>query len=349
MSKSLGNGIDPLEVIDKYGADALRFTLTTGNSPGNDMRFYWERVESSRNFANKIWNAARFVLMNLEVEEITLPKNPQLEDKWIISRYNSVVKAVTENLDNFELGVALSNLYDFVWDEFCDWYIELVKPRLYGDNQESKLDAQRTLCYVLTGILKLMHPFMPFITEEIFCALPTNEETIMTSQWPLYTDTLNFPEEEKKMQVICEAIKSVRNIRTEMNVPPSRRASMIIVTDDKALFESGIAFYEKLAGAKDVVVTDSEANIPEGSVSVIVEGAKIFMPMDELIDTEKEKERLTKEKERLQSEIDRVEKKLSNEGFVSKAPAKLIEEEKAKGVKYKEMYDKVVEALAKLG
>ncbi len=349
MSKSLGNGIDPLEVIDKYGADALRFTLTTGNSPGNDMRFYWERVESSRNFANKIWNAARFVLMNLEVEEISLPKAPQLEDKWIISRYNSVVKSVTENLDNFELGVALSNLYDFVWDEFCDWYIELVKPRLYGDNQESKLDAQRTLCYVLTGILKLMHPFMPFITEEIFCALPTNEETIMTSQWPLYTDTLNFPEEEKKMQVICDAIKSVRNIRTEMNVPPSRRASMIIVTDNKALFESGIAFYEKLAGAKDVVVTDSEANVPEGSVSVIVDGAKIFMPMDELIDTEKEKERLTKEKERLEAEIDRVEKKLSNQGFVAKAPAKLIEEEKAKGVKYKEMYDKVVEALAKLG
>ena len=348
MSKSLGNGIDPLEVIDKYGADALRFTLATGNAPGNDMRFYWERVESSRNFANKIWNAARFVLMNLEVEECTLPSKPQLEDKWIISRYNTVVKSVTENLDKFELGVALGNLYDFIWDEFCDWYIELVKPRLYGENSESKLDAQRTLCYVLSGILKLLHPFMPFITEEIFCALPTGEETIMTSQWPLYTDTLSFPEEEKKMSVICDAIKSVRNIRTEMNVPPSRKASMFIVTDDKALFESGILFYEKLAGAKDVTVTDSEANIPEGSVSVIVESAKIFIPMDELIDTEKEKERLTKEKERLLAEIDRVEKKLSNEGFVAKAPAKLIEEEKAKGVKYKEMYEKVLESLSKL-
>ncbi|MBR2884968.1 MAG: valine--tRNA ligase [Clostridia bacterium] len=348
MSKSLGNGIDPLEVIDKYGADALRFTLATGNAPGNDMRFYWERVESSRNFANKIWNAARFVLMNLEVEECTLPAKPQLEDKWIISRYNTVVKSVTENLDKFELGVALGNLYDFIWDEFCDWYIELVKPRLYGENSESKLDAQRTLCYVLSGILKLLHPFMPFITEEIFCALPTGEETIMTSQWPLYTDTLSFPEEEKKMSVICDAIKSVRNIRTEMNVPPSRKASMFIVTEDKALFESGILFYEKLAGAKDVTVTDSEAGIPEGSVSVIVEGAKIFIPMDELIDTEKEKERLTKEKERLQAEIDRVEKKLANEGFVAKAPAKLIEEEKAKGVKYKEMYEKVLESLSKL-
>ena len=349
MSKSLGNGIDPLEVIDKYGADALRFTLATGNAPGNDMRFYWERVESSRNFANKIWNAARFVLMNLEVEECTLPKAPQIEDKWIISRYNSVVKSVTENLDNFELGVALGNLYDFIWDEFCDWYIELVKPRLYGDNEESKLDAQRTLCYVLSGILKLLHPFMPFITEEIFCALPTGEETIMTSQWPLYTDSLSFPEEEKKMSVICDAIKSVRNIRTEMNVPPSRRASMIIVTENKALFESGIAFYEKLAGAKDVVVTDSEAGVPDGAVSVIVEGAKIFMPMDELIDTEKEKERLTKEKEKLEAEIDRVEKKLYNQGFVAKAPAKLIEEEKAKGVKYREMYEKVLESLSKLG
>ncbi len=349
MSKSLGNGIDPLEVIDKYGADALRFTLATGNSPGNDMRFYWERVESSRNFANKIWNAARFVLMNLEVDKCSMPQKPQTEDKWIISRYNSVVKSVTENLDNFELGVALGNLYDFIWDEFCDWYIELVKPRLYGDNQESKLDAQRTLCYVLSGVLKLLHPFMPFITEEIFCALPTGEETIMTSQWPLYTDTLSFPEEEKKMAVICDAIKSVGNIRTGMNVPPSRRASMIIVTEDKELFESGILFYEKLAGAKDVVVTDNEASVPEGSVSVIVEGAKIFMPMDELIDTEKEKARLTKEKERLESEIERVRKKLSNEGFVAKAPAKLIEEEKAKGEKYREMYDKVLEALAKLG
>ncbi len=348
MSKSLGNGIDPLEVIDKYGADALRFTLATGNSPGNDMRFYWERVESSRNFANKIWNAARFVLMNLEIDRCSMPENPQTEDKWIISRYNSVVKSVTENLDNFELGVALGNLYDFIWDELCDWYIELVKPRLYGDNEESKLDAQRTLCYVLSGVLKLLHPFMPFITEEIFCALPTGEDTIMTSQWPLYTDLLSFPEEEKKMAVICDAIKSVRNIRTEMNVPPSRRASMIIVTEDKELFESGILFYEKLAGAKDVTVTDSEDAVPEGSVSVIVEGAKIFMPMDELIDTEKEKARLTKEKERLESEIDRVEKKLANQGFVAKAPAKLIEEEKAKGEKYREMYEKVLEALSKL-
>ena len=349
MSKSLGNGIDPLEVISKYGADALRFTLATGNSPGNDMRFYWERVESSRNFANKIWNAARFVLMNLEIEDCSLPENPEIEDKWILSRFNGVARSVTENLDKFELGVALSNLYDFIWDELCDWYIELVKTRLYGDNKESKLNAEHTLCFVLCGILKLMHPFMPFITEEIYCALPTGEETIMTSEWPKYSDKLNFPEEEKQMSVICGAIKSIRNIRTEMNVVPSRKASMIIVTDNARLFEGGTAFFEKLAGAKDVTVTNEEKNIPEGAVSVIVEGAKIFIPMDELIDTEKEKQRLEKEKQRLEAEIERVEKKLSNQGFIAKAPAKLIEEEKEKGVKYKEMYGKVLESLAKLG
>jgi len=349
MSKSLGNGIDPLEVISKYGADALRFTLATGNSPGNDMRFYWERVESSRNFANKIWNAARFVLMNLEIEDCSLPENPEIEDKWILSRFNGVARSVTENLDKFELGVALSNLYDFIWDELCDWYIELVKTRLYGDNKESKLNAEHTLCFVLCGILKLMHPFMPFITEEIYCALPTGEETIMTSEWPKYSDRLNFPEEEKQMSVICGAIKSIRNIRTEMNVVPSRKASMIIVTDNAKLFEGGTAFFEKLAGAKDVTVTNEEKNIPEGAVSVIVEGAKIFIPMDELIDTEKEKQRLEKEKQRLEAEIERVEKKLSNQGFIAKAPAKLIEEEKEKGVKYKEMYGKVLESLAKLG
>ena len=349
MSKSLGNGIDPLEVISKYGADALRFTLATGNSPGNDMRFYWERVESSRNFANKIWNAARFVLMNLEIEDCSLPENPEIEDKWILSRFNGVARSVTENLDKFELGVALSNLYDFIWDEFCDWYIELVKTRLYGDNKESKLNAEHTLCFVLCGILKLMHPFMPFITEEIYCALPTGEETIMTSEWPKYSDKLNFPEEEKQMSVICGAIKSIRNIRTEMNVVPSRKASMIIVTDNAKLFEGGTAFFEKLAGAKDVTVTNEEKNIPDGAVSVIVEGAKIFIPMDELIDTEKEKQRLEKEKQRLEAEIERVEKKLSNQGFIAKAPAKLIEEEKEKGIKYKEMYGKVLESLAKLG
>ncbi len=349
MSKSLGNGIDPLEVISKYGADALRFTLATGNSPGNDMRFYWERVESSRNFANKIWNAARFVLMNLEIEDCSLPENPEIEDKWILSRFNGVARSVTENLDKFELGVALSNLYDFIWDELCDWYIELVKTRLYSDNKESKLNAEHTLCFVLCGILKLMHPFMPFITEEIYCALPTGEETIMTSEWPKYSDRLNFPEEEKQMSVICGAIKSIRNIRTEMNVVPSRKASMIIVTDNAKLFEGGTAFFEKLAGAKDVTVTNEEKNIPEGAVSVIVEGAKIFIPMDELIDTEKEKQRLEKEKQRLEAEIERVEKKLSNQGFIAKAPAKLIEEEKEKGVKYKEMYGKVLESLAKLG
>ncbi|MGN1097760.1 MAG: valine--tRNA ligase, partial [Clostridia bacterium] len=348
MSKSLGNGIDPLEIIDKYGADALRFTLATGNAPGNDMRFYMERVESSRNFANKIWNAARFVLMNLEIESCELPKNPKTEDKWILSRLNTVIKTVTENLDSFELGVALSNLYDFVWDELCDWYIELVKPRLYGADAESKLDAQRTLVWVLSNVMKLLHPFMPFITEEIYCSLPVDDETVVTAAWPEYDEALSFPEDEKTMDVICSAIRSVRNTRTGMNVPPSRRAGMFIVTDRPEIFNAGVNFFEKLAGAKDVSVQSGEENIPEGAVCVVVEGARIFIPLEDLIDVEKERERLNGEKTRLEGEIARVEKMLGNPGFVSKAPQKKIDEEKAKGEKYKEMYAKVLESLAAL-
>ena len=349
MSKSLGNGVDPLEVIKEYGADALRFTLATGNAPGNDMRYYPERVEASRNFANKIWNAARFVLMNIDIEEITLPDNPRMEDKWILSRLNSTVKEVTDNLEKFELGIALQKLYDFVWDEFCDWYIELVKPRLYGTDDDSKKNAEKTLCYVLSNFLKLLHPFMPFVTEEIYCSLPVSDETIVTSAWPVYTDALSFPKEEEEIGAVCEAIKAIRNLRTSMNVPPSRKAAMYIVTKNPSLYEAGSIFFEKLAGAASVTVGDSDAIVPEGCVNAVAPGATIFMPTGELVDTEKERERLTKEKKRLEGEIARVEKMLSNEGFVSRAPQKLIDEEKAKGVKYREMYESVVESLAKLG
>ncbi len=349
MSKSLGNGVDPLEVIKEYGADALRFTLATGNAPGNDMRYYPERVEASRNFANKIWNAARFVLMNIDIEEISLPDSPKMEDKWILSRLNSTIREVTDNLEKFELGIALQKLYDFVWDEFCDWYIELVKPRLYGTDADSKKNAEKTLCYVLSNFLKLLHPFMPFVTEEIYCSLPVSDETIVTSAWPTYSDSLNFPKEEEEIGAVCEAIKAIRNLRTSMNVPPSRKAAMYIVTKNPSLYEAGSVFFEKLAGAASVTVGDSDAIVPEGCVNAVAPGATIFMPTGELVDTEKERERLTKEKKRLEGEIARVEKMLSNEGFVSRAPQKLIDEEKAKGVKYKEMYDAVVESLAKLG
>ena len=349
MSKSLGNGVDPLEVIAQYGADALRFTLATGNAPGNDMRYYPERVEASRNFANKIWNAARFVLMNIDIECITLPDNPKMEDKWILSRLNSTVKEVTDNLEKFELGIALQKLYDFVWDEFCDWYIELVKPRLYGTDTDSKKNAEKTLCYVLSNFLKLLHPFMPFVTEEIYCSLPVSDETIVTSSWPKYDDSLSFPKEEAEINAVCEAIKAIRNLRTSMNVPPSRKAAMYIVTKNPSLYEAGSVFFEKLAGAASVTVGESDAIVPEGCVNAVAPGATIFMPTGELVDTEKERERLTKEKKRLEGEIARVEKMISNEGFVSRAPQKLIDEEKAKGVKYKEMYDAVVESLAKLG
>ena len=346
MSKSLGNGVDPLEVIAQYGADALRFTLATGNSPGNDMRYYPERVEASRNFANKLWNAARFVLMNLKMDKIELPQNPQLEDKWILSKYNNLVKEVTENLEKFDVGIAVSKLYDFTWDIFCDWYIELVKPRLYDENCATRADAEKTLSYVLQGILKLLHPFMPFVTEEIFCALPTDEESIVISKWPEYSDKLVFCEEENDMGVICDAIRGVRNIRAEMNIPPSKKSRLIVVTENAKLFEKGISFFIKLASASDVVITDKKPE--ENAVSVIAAGAELLLPLDELIDKEKETERLLKEKKNLESEIKRSEGKLSNVGFLAKAPQKLIDEEKAKFEKYREMYEKVCDSLKQM-
>ena len=349
MSKSLGNGIDPLEIIDKYGADALRFTLATGNSPGNDMRFYIERVEASRNFANKIWNASRFVLMNLTIDKCELPDLGKLmpEDKWILHAYNEVVKEVTENLDKYELGIAVSKLYDFIWDSFCDWYIELVKPRFFEES-ESNLTAQSVLTYVLSNTLKLLHPFMPFITEEIWQALPHDGESIMISSFPEYNEDFKNDKAEADMQMIMESIKGVRNIRNEMNVPPSKKCTLYIVTANKELFESAASFYIKLASASSVIVQSGKSGIPENAVSVAAPGAELLLPMDELVDKEKERERLTKEKNRLEDEIKRVEGKLSNKGFTDKAPAAVVEEERKKGEKYKAMLETVIDSLSKL-
>ncbi len=350
MSKSLGNGIDPLEIISTYGADALRFTLATGNSPGNDMRFYTERVEASRNFANKIWNASRFLLMNLDIDKIELPdvSELKLEDKWILSEYNTLVKEVTDNLDKFELGVAVSKLYDFIWDNYCDWYIELTKPRLYEKEGNDRKVAQKVLSYVLVGALKLLHPFMPFITEEIFSKLPTGEKSIMISPWPKYEAENDFSDAKKQMQIIMDAIRSVRNIRSQMNVVPSKKAKVIIVAQDTSVFEASSVYFEKLASASETVVTNTKDGIDENAVNVVVEGATIYIPLDDLVDRAKEIERLEKELKTLEGEIKRVEGKLSNEGFVKKAPAKVIEEEKAKGEKYAKMYAEVKESLTKL-
>jgi len=354
MSKSLGNGIDPLEVIEKYGTDALRFALTIGVSPGSDLRFSDKKVESSRNFTNKVWNASRFVLMNFD-ENIDFSKVSEekftVADKWILTRINNLAKEITENMEKFEVGIALQKVYEFIWEEFCDWYIELVKPRLYDKEHESRLEAQYVLNYTLGNALKLLHPFMPFITEEIYCHLINDDESIMISKWPEYVEKYNYSEDEAKMQLIMEAVRSVRNIRAEMNVPPSRKAKIIFVASgDKELgiLEEGKTYFEKLASASEVVVQRDKEGIPEDAVSSVIAGAEIFIPLDALIDIEKEIERLQKEKSNLEKELERVKGKLSNQGFVSKAPAKVIEEEKSKLMKYQEMYDKVVERLKAL-
>ena len=348
MSKSLGNGVDPLEVIEEFGADALRFTLATGNSPGNDMRYSTERVTASRNFANKIWNASRFVQMNLSIDELKVPEENalSLEDKWILDKYNRLVSEVTDNLEKFELGVAVSKLYDFIWDEFCDWYIELVKPRLYDAENESNQTAQYVLSYVLSNTLKLLHPFMPFITEEIWLSLPHVGESIVISDWPKADEKRSVPKEAAQMEMVMDALKAVRNKRAEMNIPPSKKASMFIVTEEKELFNNASVFFQKLASAANVTVQNDKAGIEENAVAVIVNGAQIFMPMGELVDFEKEIARLEEEKKHLLSEIKRVEGKLSNKGFVDKAPASVVEEERAKGEKYRQMLDKVEESLA---
>ena len=348
MSKSLGNGVDPLEVIDEFGADALRFTLATGNAPGNDMRFSTERVTASRNFANKIWNASRFVQMNLTIDELCVPAASELalEDKWILDKLNRLVSEVTENLDKFELGVAVAKLYDFIWDEFCDWYIELVKPRLYDTENPTNKTAQQVLSYVLSNTLKLLHPFMPFITEEIWLSLPHEGESIVIANWPIADDTLSFPAEAAQMEMMKGALKAVRNKRAEMNIPPSKKAAMFIVTDHTELFQNGAVFFQKLASASDVTVLKDKSTVGENTVAVIVDGAQIYIPLGELVDFEKELKRLEEEKKHLLGEIKRVEGKLSNKGFVDKAPARVVEEEKAKGEKYREMLQKVEESLS---
>lgn len=352
MSKSLGNGVDPLEVIEKYGADALRFMLITGNAPGNDIRYYEEKVEAARNFANKIWNASRFVMMNLDKDLMDKYKDSKeytLADKWILSRINTVVKEVTENIDKFEVGIAAQKTYDFMWNEFCDWYIELVKPVLYGEDEKAKGIVLNVLNEVLKKGLKLLHPVMPFITEEIYTNLPNAEETIVTSAWPVYSEELSDSKTEEQMNYIIEAIKSLRNVRAEMNVPPSRKAKVAIyATEGRDAFEEGKVYFEKLASASEVVFIDSKEDAPENSVAAVTKGAEMFMPLLDLVDVEKELERLNKEKEKLQKEIERVEKKLSNEKFVSKAPEAVVNEEKEKGKKYKEMYEAVLQRIDSL-
>ena len=355
MSKSLGNGIDPLEVIDKYGADALRYTLITGNAPGNDMRFYWSRVEASRNFANKVWNASRFIMMNDPDNKIKAtdarPANLTDADKWILSKMNGLIKEVTENMEKYELGIAVAKLNDFIWEEFCDWYIEMVKPRLYNDADETKTAAIWTLKTVLIDALKLLHPYMPFITEEIFCNIQDEEESIMISSWPVYDEANNFAAEEKAIETIKEAVRNIRNLRADMNVAPSRKALVYVVTaseDVKNIFNNSLGFFGTLAYASEVKVQADKAGIPDDAVSTVIPDAVIYIPFAELVDIDKEIERLKKEEGRLQGEIKRCNGMLNNEKFTSKAPQAKIDEEKAKLVKYTQMLEQVTERLATL-
>ena len=366
MSKSLGNGIDPLEVIDKYGADALRLTLITGNAPGNDMRFYWERVEASRNFANKVWNASRFIMMNLDnADPAAMPqacgaeateefwKTLRPEDRWIISKVNTLAKDMTENMDKFELGIAVQKVHDFIWDEFCDWYIEIVKPRMYAWESDpvSANAALWTLRTVLTNALKLLHPYMPFITEEIFCTLHPEEETIMLSDWPVYTDQWNFPEDEAMVERVKDLVKGVRNLRKDMDVPNSRKAKLLIVSDSEEVrktFETMKDAYQTLAYASEISVLADASTIPADAVSVVIPDAVVYLPLEDLVDMEKEKERLTKEKERLTKELARSKGMLSNEKFLSRAPEAKVAEEKAKLEKYQQMMDDVNARLAQM-
>ncbi len=354
MSKSLGNGIDPLEIIDKYGADALRLTLVTGNAPGNDMRFYMERVEASRNFANKVWNASRFIMMNMEKAEI--PDEIDLStltaaDKWILSKVNSLAKEITANMDNFDLGIAVQKIYDFIWEEFCDWYIEMVKPRLWNDGDETKGAALWTLKNVLINALKMLHPYMPFITEEIFCNL-SDEESIMISSWPEYKEEWNFEAEENAIETIKEAVRGIRTVRTSMNVPNSKKATVYVVSENakiREIFEHGKVFFAALGFASEVIVQADKTGIADDAVSALLPEAAIYMPLQELVDIAKEKERLHKEEKRLEGELARVNGMLSNEKFVSRAPEAKIQEERAKLEKYTQMMSQVKERLAQLG
>ena len=346
MSKSLGNGIDPLEIADKYGADALRFNLVTGNSPGNDMRFYTECCEAMRNFANKIWNASRFVMMNLTINKCELPGADQLapEDKWVLSKLNTLIKEVTENLESYEIGVASAKVYDFLWDTYCDWYIELTKSRLNGEDEQAKLVAQNVLCYVLTELLKLLHPFMPFITEEIFQALPHEGKFIMTSQWPVYRSELDFPAEESAMEAVMDTIKAIRARRAEMNVPPSKKAEVLIVTATPEVYAQGVHFIQRLAYASGVTFAENAPADVTGMISVVTHNATAYLPLSELVDIAAELERIAKEKEKAENGLRIVEQKLSNEKFVSRAPEAVVNAEKEKAAKYKELIAKLEES-----
>ncbi|MBR1669667.1 MAG: valine--tRNA ligase [Butyrivibrio sp.] len=357
MSKSLGNGIDPLEVIDNYGADALRLTIVTGNAPGNDMRFYNERVENSRNFANKVWNASRFIMMNMDENAPSaihrdMPASLEAADHWILSRLNRTVKEVTDNMEKFELGIAVQKVYDFIWDEFCDWYIEMVKPRLYNsDDVSSRNAALWTLQRVLIDSLKLLHPYMPFITEEIFCTLQDEEESIMISDWPVYRDEWNFEEDEKKVELIKEAVRGIRNVRTGMNVAPSRKAKVYVVSDNKEVldnFESSALFFESLSYASESVFQSTKDGIADDAVSVVLANATVYMPFSDLVDISAEIERLTREQKKLEGELKRSANMLSNEKFLAKAPTDKIAEEKEKQKKYQQTYDQITERLGQL-
>ena len=343
MSKSLGNGIDPLEMAEKYGADALRFNLVTGNSPGNDMRFYTERCEAMRNFANKIWNASRFLMMNLTIEDNALPEKLELEDKWILSKLNTVIAEVTENMDHYELGVAAQKIYDFIWDTYCDWYIEMTKARLQGEDLAAKEQAQRVLCYVLTETLKLLHPFMPFLTEEIWQALPHAADNqvkfLMLQSWPQAQAGLAFPQEEKAVEMLMEAVKAVRARRSEMNVPPSKKAHLTIATQEADIFTAGIPFLKRLGYASQVTVTgpaglgSDKEEAAKGVVTVITHAARIGMPLAELVDLEKEKARIAKELKKNRGELEKLSNKLNNPGFLAKAPEQVVAAEKERAEK----------------
>ena len=349
MSKSLGNGIDPLEMAEKYGADALRYNLITGNSPGNDMRFYVEKCEAMRNFCNKLWNASRFVMMNLTIDRNELPEKLEIEDKWILSKLNDTVKEVCENMDSYELGVAAGKIYDFIWDSFCDWYIELTKPRLNGEDEQGKLGAQKVLLYVLTEILKLAHPFLPFITEEIWQALPHEGEALMIERYPEFRTELSFPEDEQSFEMVMTAIKAVRARRSEMNVPPSRKAHLLIVTDRKAAFEAGRSYICKLAYAGEVSVLDEPPEGSESMVSVVTDNARMFMPMADLVDLDKERARIAKELANAEKQLAAQIGKLSNQNFVTRAPEAVVNTEREKKAKLEALIENLKVSLASLG
>ena len=346
MSKSLGNGIDPLEMAEKYGADALRFNLITGNSPGNDMRFFVEKCEAMRNFANKIWNASRFVMMNLSIDRVQLPEKLELEDKWVLSRLNTLIREVTDNLESYELGVASAKIYDFIWDTYCDWYIELTKPRLNGEDEAAKLAAENVLCYVLLRIMELLHPFMPFITEEIWQALPHEGEYLISAKWPEYQDALHFPEAESAMEAVKDAISAIRARRAEMNVPPSRKAQVIIVAARPENYRLGAHFITRMAYASELTVQTAAPADLTGMVTVATHDATVYIPMAELVDITKELERIAAERTKAEENLRRIEAKLANESFTSRAPENVVNAEREKAEKARALIAKLDESAA---